>query len=47
VMKHATAMDKDVALQHIKLYVNEFSLNLGSQGKKAIEVLFEKATFNL
>jgi 1,4-dihydroxy-6-naphthoate synthase len=47
VMKHATAMDKDVALQHIKLYVNEFSLNLGIQGKKSIEVLFEKATFNL
>ncbi len=42
VMKHAAAMNKDVALQHIKLYVNDYSLNLGNNGEKAVETFFQK-----
>ncbi len=45
VKKHAQAMSEDVMRQHIELYVNDYSLDLGVDGKKAIDVLqtvFEK-----
>jgi 1,4-dihydroxy-6-naphthoate synthase len=45
VKEHAQAMSEDVMRQHIELYVNNYSLDLGADGKKAIEVLqtvFEK-----
>jgi len=32
-------MSEDVMRQHIELYVNNYSLDLGEEGKKAIEVL--------
>ena len=38
---HAQEMDKHVMKQHIDLYVNEFSKNLGSEGKKAIQLFLE------
>ncbi|MCO4780904.1 MAG: 1,4-dihydroxy-6-naphthoate synthase [Candidatus Cloacimonetes bacterium] len=41
--QYAQEMDKDVMLQHIKLYVNEYSLKLGSLGNQAIEHLFNTA----
>ncbi|HEU4472942.1 MAG TPA: 1,4-dihydroxy-6-naphthoate synthase [Flavisolibacter sp.] len=34
---HAQAMDESVMRQHIELYVNEYSLELGENGHKAIE----------
>ncbi|MFC1495201.1 1,4-dihydroxy-6-naphthoate synthase [Thermodesulfobacteriota bacterium] len=37
----AQEMDDDVIEQHIKLYVNEFTLSLGEKGKKAVETLEE------
>lgn len=43
VKEHAQEMDEQVMRQHIELYVNDFSLDLGEQGHKAIEVLKEKA----
>lgn len=45
VKEHAQAMDAAVMKQHIDLYVNQFSLQLGSEGKQAIRTLhqvFEK-----
>lgn len=39
VRQHAQAMNEDVMRQHIELYVNNYSLDLGSDGLKAIEVL--------
>ncbi len=39
----AQEMDDDVIDQHIKLYVNEFTLSLGEKGKKAIQKLEEMA----
>ncbi|HKR04412.1 MAG TPA: 1,4-dihydroxy-6-naphthoate synthase [Bacteroidia bacterium] len=42
VRSHSQEMDDKVMQQHIDLYVNEFSLALGSEGKKAIELLFKK-----
>ncbi len=43
VKAHAQELSDDVVCQHISLYVNEFSLDIGSQGARAIETLFSKA----
>lgn len=43
VVCHAQAMNEHVMRQHIDLYVNEFSLNLGETGKMAIEKMMEVA----
>ncbi len=43
VMNNAAEIDENVAMEHIKLYVNDYSLNLGADGRKAIEILFQKA----
>jgi 1,4-dihydroxy-6-naphthoate synthase len=32
-------MHEDVMRQHIDLYVNEFTVDLGEEGKKAIEIM--------
>ena len=37
--QHAQAMDENVMRQHIELYVNNYSLDLEEEGKKAIEQL--------
>ena len=29
--------------QHIDLYVNEYSVDLGVEGRRAVQLLFEKA----
>jgi 1,4-dihydroxy-6-naphthoate synthase len=39
VKQHSQAMSEDVMRQHIDLYVNNYSLDLGVDGKKAIETL--------
>lgn len=36
-------MSKDVINKHIELYVNQFSLDLGDVGRKAVETFFEHA----
>ena len=41
VKQHAQAMEEEVMRKHIQLYVNDFSLDLGQDGRKAIEQLFE------
>ena len=43
IRQHAQAMEEEVMKKHIALYVNEFSLDLGERGEKAIELLFKKA----
>jgi len=43
VRELAQEMDDDVIKQHIDLYVNEFSLDLGKEGRAAVQTLFEKA----
>jgi 1,4-dihydroxy-6-naphthoate synthase len=40
VKEHSQAMSEDVMRQHIDLYVNNYSLTLGDDGKKAIETLY-------
>ncbi|HEX4933948.1 MAG TPA: MqnA/MqnD/SBP family protein, partial [Gemmatimonadaceae bacterium] len=39
VRAHAQEMSPDVCAQHIALYVNEFSLDVGDEGLRAIERL--------
>ncbi|OYW18409.1 MAG: 1,4-dihydroxy-6-naphthoate synthase [Sphingobacteriales bacterium 12-47-4] len=39
VQCHAQAMSEDVMRQHIQLYVNHFSMNLGEEGKNAVDGL--------
>ncbi len=39
VKQHSQTMSEEVMRQHIQLYVNNYSLDLGAEGKKAIEVL--------
>ena len=41
VTEHAQAMEEKVMRQHIELYVNDFSLELGQAGKTAVKKLFE------
>ena len=39
VAAHAQEMDPGVMRQHIALYVNEYSVDVGEQGSRAIETL--------
>ncbi len=41
VKQHAQEMNEDVMQQHINLYVNEYSIALGSKGKAAVAKLLE------
>lgn len=39
---HAQEMEEEVMRKHIQLYVNEFSLSLGEEGRKAVQTLFDQ-----
>lgn len=43
VRAHAQEMSEDVMRQHIDLYVNEFSIDLGTPGKQAVTTLMKIA----
>jgi 1,4-dihydroxy-6-naphthoate synthase len=43
VREHAFEMNEDVMRAHIGLYVNDYSVDLGSDGEAAIEQLLERA----
>jgi len=43
IRKYAAEMDKKVIEQHISLYVNEYSRDLGNKGEKAINTFLEMA----
>lgn len=40
---HAQNMDEKVMKQHIELYVNNYSVDLGKEGKRAVRLLFDTA----
>lgn len=44
VKKYAQSMSEEVMQNHIRLYVNEFTADLGIQGKEAITALYDKST---
>jgi 1,4-dihydroxy-6-naphthoate synthase len=41
VKQHAQEMDEKVMRQHIDLYVNNYSVSLGKDGKKAVQTLMD------
>jgi 1,4-dihydroxy-6-naphthoate synthase len=43
VRQHAQEMSEEVMYRHIDLYVNDYSIDLGDEGKRAVETLFGKA----
>ena len=43
VRAHAQEMSETVMFQHIDLYVNEYSVSLGVDGRNAVRTLFERA----
>ena len=47
VKQHSQEMSEDVMRQHIELYVNNFSIDLGKDGKQAIETLYKIAAIQL
>jgi 1,4-dihydroxy-6-naphthoate synthase len=42
VRSHAQEMSEDVMSQHIDLYVNAYSVDLGPEGRRAVELLFTR-----
>jgi len=44
IHRHAEEMEPEVIQQHIKLYVNPFSIALGEEGERAVAALFARAT---
>lgn len=46
IRSHAQEMSEEVMYKHIGLYVNKYSVDLGTEGKKAIRLLFDKALEN-
>lgn len=43
ISSHAQEMDEAVMYKHIELYVNKYSIDLGTEGRKAIDILFKMA----
>jgi len=43
IRRHARETEEEIAREHIKLYVNDFSLSLGEEGRQAIRKLFAVA----
>ena len=43
IKRYAREMSSAVIRRHIDLYVNEFTVEIGKQGKEAVEALFEMA----
>jgi 1,4-dihydroxy-6-naphthoate synthase len=44
VKRHSQEMEESVMKQHIDLYVNNYSIDLGPEGKKAVETLLQVTT---
>jgi 1,4-dihydroxy-6-naphthoate synthase len=42
VRQHAQEMNDEVMYKHIDLYVNNYSVDLGPEGRRAVELLFER-----
>ncbi|MDN3586534.1 1,4-dihydroxy-6-naphthoate synthase [Pedobacter aquatilis] len=43
IRQHAQEMDEAVMYKHIELYVNKYSIDLGEEGQKAVNTLFNLA----
>ncbi|MEH6304740.1 1,4-dihydroxy-6-naphthoate synthase [Olivibacter sp. CPCC 100613] len=43
IRQHAQEMSEEVMYKHIELYVNKYSFDLEQEGRRAVQVMFEKA----
>ncbi|MFS2188198.1 menaquinone biosynthesis family protein [Mucilaginibacter sp. Mucisp84] len=43
IKQHAQEMSEEVMYKHIELYVNQYSIELGEEGRKAINLMFDTA----
>jgi len=43
IRSHAQEMSEEVMYKHIELYVNKYSVDLGDEGRKSINLLFDTA----
>lgn len=43
IKQHAQEMSEEVMYKHIELYVNQYSIELGEEGRKAIKLMFDTA----
>lgn len=43
ICSHAQEMNEDVIKKHIELYVNNYSVDLGEEGRNAVEIFFHHA----
>jgi len=43
IRSHAQEMSREVIYKHIELYVNKFSVDLGKDGRKAVQTFFDEA----
>ena len=43
IRQHSQEMSEEVMYKHIGLYVNDYTLDLGKEGRKSVETLFSKA----
>ena len=41
--QHAQEMDEQIMMQHVALYVNKYSINLGEEGRAAVTKMFNLA----
>jgi 1,4-dihydroxy-6-naphthoate synthase len=46
IRSHAQEMSEEVMYKHIELYVNKYSVDLGEEGRRAINLLFDTALKN-
>ncbi|OCX50323.1 1,4-dihydroxy-6-naphthoate synthase [Mucilaginibacter sp. PPCGB 2223] len=46
IRQHSQEMSEEVMYKHIGLYVNQYSADLGTEGRKAIRLMFDKALEN-
>lgn len=44
IRSHAQEMSTEVMYKHIELYVNKYSVDLGDEGRKAVNIFFEEAS---
>ena len=43
IRKHAKEIEDEIMMRHIDLYVNEYSIDIGEDGRDAVEILFKEA----
>lgn len=43
IRSHSQEMSEEVMYKHIELYVNQYSVDLGDEGRKAVSILFDGA----